>query len=152
MHSKIYQISDKPVAKDARLTEDDLDYEFVKSCIRWLDYYGEQTDRSAALGWLNSEAEKCGFKAHRGCIEWLGDTSFVEKWTQAIIDAAHQRAMWRCECLAHGDFICPLHVLLTDDEGNVDSIEPLWTWVQGNCSAWKAGKKFYIGGIFDYHY
>ena len=157
MHSRIFQISRKPINKDEYISEYDYyDSGFIGEIA---DYVSDDTDRDADIEWLKSRLE--------GVADFNGDSftikdqrKYFEKSFSDFLEAIKEVSLLTFQdfCTNANDFDYKMYKLKTayrnefrfyiDDNGEYAGREPLDDFMRRA----KNGDVFYIGATLDYHF
>lgn len=163
MHSRIYQISEKPIDKDDYVTEDDY---YESFCGSHADYVDSNTDRNEDIEWVigclgdsvsYDEKEQSftivnkakyfekSFNAFKELLEKLENTTLEEFSGVAGIDTQRtfESNMYMLKTTYEDEY-----AFYIDDRGEYFGIASLDYFMRRV----ETGKKFYIGATIDYHF
>lgn len=157
MHSRIFQISAKPIEKADYINETDYyDTGFIGEIA---DYVSDDTDRESDIEWLKQRLE--------GVADFNGDSftikdqrKYFEKKFSNFLEAIKDISLLTFEdfCTDANDFSYKMYELESayrdkfgfyiDDNGEYAGTEPFDDFMRRA----KNGDVFYIGATLDYHF
>lgn len=152
MHSRIFQVSAAPIAKEDYISSADYeDHWFTREIA---DYVSDNCDRDSDIEWLKSDGLEIGTEKERAVL--------IVKDKHAFFNAAYEsfrESLKEAEAMTIDDFckigtsFIPFRVkhsyedkygFYIEDENELKTLD---SWVR----LVKEGDVFYIGGTVDYH-
>lgn len=147
-HSRIFQVSRSPIAKEGRLLADDTEFDRFRVEIPLMDYFRDsESPRNEDLSWLASELGKIGFSLSDGKITIGSDGAFISTWKEEAVKSAEKFDLFEMQNVANGTFFSDM-CIYDEDDGYP---KPLWRWAYGVLESQKPRTVYHIGGILDYH-
>lgn len=162
-HSRIYQVSSKPIKKYDYATPD----EFYENSSDFADYIGDEQkgdDRKEDIKRLADVLSDLFTLDEKGeALVYKGDDAmqkFKEAWADAIRNAAQDitadnvlesSLRWKVRSICEKTHLqTPRRMKIEEWNGWAGPMGDLIEWVA--YKKFKAGKKLYIGAVIDYHY
>ena len=162
MHSKIFQISSKPISKaDYKVSED-----YYEGHDSWADYIGDEVDdkeeREDCVGYLAHELRGVFTAVGRDHLVYLGEDalhSFLQEWADDIKARAAEltadniladQRLFNIRATTNKTHRCSSYrVHIEEWNGYAGPFKDIIEWAANEL---KEGDSIYIGAIIDYHY
>ena len=162
-HSRIYQVSSRPVKKDDYVSPEC----FYDNSSDFADYIGDRQEGYDRKDDIKDLAELLDdlftLDEKRNALVYKGEEAlqkFKEAWAAAIRKAAREitadnvlesAPRWNVRSICSETHLqTPRRVHIEEWNGCAGPIDDLIEWL--TCQKFKAGKKLYIGAVIDYHY
>lgn len=162
MHSKIFQISSKPISKD-EYTSSETYYDNSSS---FADYIGEEVEdweqRDNCVGYLAHDLRGLFTAVGRDHLVYLGEDalhSFLQEWADDIKARAAEltadnilanQRLWNLRATTNETHRCSSYrVHIEEWNGYAGPFKDIIEWAANEL---KEGDSIYIGAIIDYHH
>lgn len=154
MHSKIFQLSDKPISKKDYITEDDIPEYFVEQIADYVDNIPESYYEHL----YEVLAEHIHGKAEGNCLQLSeeGIREFFLVRYEKFLEKVQEIGKLTSEDFIKGKFHYPVYELKTLE----DDLYDLYIYYNDNMYTVSSflrnetdeNKNFYLGAVIDYHF